>query len=73
MALDRAVLERQLTDIQSKLTACEQALNSAGVAQDQMLRQPAWRHWDANRRQITRRLRAAAAIEQRGVRSETES
>jgi hypothetical protein len=73
MALDRAVLERQLSEIRSNLTACEQALNSAGVAQDQMFRQPAWRHWDANRRQITRRLRAAAAVAQRGERTKAES
>jgi len=73
MALDRAVLERQLTEIRSKLTACEQALKSAGIAQEQMSRQPAWRHCDADRRQIMRRLRAAAAIEQRGKGNEAES
>ncbi len=73
MALDRAVLERQLTDVKLQLTACEQALSSAGIPQQQMFRQPVWRHWDANRRQVTRRLRAAAAIEQRGQRTESES
>ena len=73
MALKRGVLERQLTQIKSNLAACEQALTSAGVAQDRWSRQPEWRHWDADRRQITRRLRAAAAIEQREQPTESES
>jgi hypothetical protein len=32
-----------------------------------------WRHVDADRRQVTRRIRAAAALEQRGQRTESES
>jgi hypothetical protein len=68
MSLDRAVLERQLNEIKCKLTACESTLISAGVATDQLFRQPEWRRWDAKRRQAVRRLRAAAAIEQRGQR-----
>jgi hypothetical protein len=73
MALKRAVLERQLTRIQKELAACEQVLTAAGLAQDQWSRQPAWRHWDADRRQVARRLRAAAAIEQRAQPTESES
>lgn len=73
MALDRAVLERQLAGIRSKLTACEQALTSAGIQQDNFAQQPSWRQIDADRRQVTRRLRAAAKIEQREQQAESES
>jgi len=73
MALDRAVLERQLSDIKNRLTACEQALASAGIPADGLVRQPSWRHLDADRRQVARRLRAAAAVEQRGKPAESDA
>ena len=73
MALKRAVLERQLTRIKNNLSNCEQALTSAGVGQEQWSREAAWRHLDADRRQVMRRLRAASAIEQREQPAESEN
>jgi hypothetical protein len=73
MALNRSILERQLARVTAHVSACEQALASAGVTGDQLARHPRWRRWDADRRQVVRRLRAAAAIEQRGQAGEAQT
>ena len=72
MALNRPVLERQLARVTAQISACEQALAQGGVSGDQLARHPLWRRCDADRRQVVRRLRAAAAIEQRGQPAESE-
>lgn len=66
MALNRAVLERQLERAEAKLAACEKALAAAGVEKGALSSTPAWRRSESQRRQIRRRLRSADGVQNRG-------
>ncbi|MBL8848251.1 MAG: hypothetical protein JNG89_01145 [Planctomycetaceae bacterium] len=67
MGLNREVLEGQLERADAQLAACEKALAAAGVAQDDLSSNAAWRKSEAHRRQIRRRLRSSDAWHSRGA------
>ena len=73
MALNRAVLERQLERADARLAAREKSLAAAGVSNDDLKSTPAWRRSEALRRQIRRRLRSAEGVQSRGAASTDES
>lgn len=67
MGLNREALERQLERADANLAECEKTLAAAGVGKDDLKSAPAWRHSEARRRQIRRRLRSSDAWHSRGA------
>ena len=63
--MDRERIERQLKQAEQNLVDCEKQLDKDKVAPDQRPRHAKWRHADADRRAMKRRLLAVMEVEER--------
>ena len=63
--MDRERIERQLKKAEQDLVDCEKQLDKEKVAPEQRSRNAKWRHADADRRAMKRRLLAVMEIEER--------
>jgi hypothetical protein len=67
MLKDRKRLERTLSLAEKAQSTFEEKLTASGVADKARKKNTTWRHLDASRREVKRRLLAVALVEQREV------
>ena len=63
MPLTRETLERQYAQSQARLDKAVAELKESGIAEAEMKRQPKWKHANADRRAIKKRLAAVTEKE----------
>ncbi len=63
--MDRERIERQLKQAENELAAWEKELDSRKVAAEERKKNTKWRHLDADRRALVRRINAVKAVEAR--------
>lgn len=65
MPLSRKVLERQMEQAKSAVSACVEALTQSGVSRPDFRKNPKWRTLNAQCNQVQRRLDSLSVTEKR--------